>query len=93
VDSGTAGFNVHRYDIICIVRTSPGQEAKVLLSREGITQVGVMGLTIYGISTMPLAEQMRADMPETLVSWYADDSGAVGKAADMEWLLQQLLFQ
>jgi hypothetical protein len=40
-----------------------------------------MGLTIYGISTMPLAERMRADMPVTLV-WYADDSGAVGKAAD-----------
>ena len=31
---------------------------------------------------MPLAERMRADMPETLVPWYADDSGAVGKAAD-----------
>jgi hypothetical protein len=49
-------FNAHCHDIICIVRTSPGQEAKVLLSREGITQVGVMGLTIYGILTMPLAE-------------------------------------
>ena len=25
---------------------------------------------------------MRAELPETLVPWYADDSGALGKAAD-----------
>ena len=31
---------------------------------------------------MPIVEQMRAALPETLVPWYADDSGAVGKAAD-----------
>jgi hypothetical protein len=51
-------FNVHRHDIICIVRTLPGQEAKALLSQEGITQGGVMvmGLTIYGILTMPLVD-------------------------------------
>ena len=36
--------------------TLPGQEAKALLSREGITQGGVMGLTIYGILTMPLVD-------------------------------------
>ena len=75
-------FNVHRHDILCIVRTSPGQEAKTLLSREGITQGGVMGLTIYGIATMPLVERMRVALPTTLVPWYADDSGAVGRAAD-----------
>ena len=49
-------FNVHCHDIICIVRTLPGQEAKALLWREGITQGGVMGLTIYGILTMPLVD-------------------------------------
>ena len=49
-------FNVHCHDIICIGRTLPGQEAKALLWREGITQGGVMGLTIYGILTMPLVD-------------------------------------
>ena len=46
-------FNIFRHDILCIVRTSPGQEAKVLHSREGITQGGVMGMTLYGIATTP----------------------------------------
>jgi hypothetical protein len=49
-----------------------------------------MGLTIYGISTMPLVERMRAALPETLVPWYADDSGAVGRAADTARGLQFL---
>jgi len=51
-------FNVHCHDIICIVRTLPGQEAKVLQSREGITQGGVMGMTLYRIATTPLATQI-----------------------------------
>jgi hypothetical protein len=51
-------FNVHCHDIICIVCTSPGQEAKVLQSREGITQGGVMGMTLYRIATTPLATQI-----------------------------------
>jgi hypothetical protein len=51
---GQYGTARHHHDIICI--TLPGQEAKVLLSQEGITQGGVMGLTIYGILTMQLAE-------------------------------------
>ena len=83
-------FNIHRHDIICIVRTSPGQEAKVLHSREGITQGGVMGMTLYGIATTPLAKQMRSDIPEALVPWYADDSSAVGKSADAARSLKYL---
>ena len=83
-------FNIHRHDIICIVRTSPGQEAKVLHSREGITQGGVMGMTLDGIATTPLAKQMRSDIPEALVPWYADDSGAVGKSSDAARSLKYL---
>jgi len=88
--AGRFVFNIHRHNIICIVRTSLGQEAKVLLSQEGITQGGVMGMILYGIATTPLAKQMRSDIPEALLPWYADDSSAVGKSADAARSLKYL---
>jgi hypothetical protein len=71
---------MHRHDIICIVRTSPQEDAEILYSREGITQGGVMGMSLYGIATLPLAQSMRTEIPEALQPWYADDSSAVGTA-------------
>ena len=49
-----------------------------------------MGMTLYGIATTPLAKQMRSDIPEALVPWYADDSSAVGKSADAARSLKYL---
>jgi hypothetical protein len=83
-------FNLHRHDIICIVRTSPSEEVKVLHSREGVTQGGVLGMSLYGIATMPLAEGLRLEIPDALQPWYADDSSAVGPAAQSARCLQLL---
>jgi hypothetical protein len=73
-------YNIHRHDIICIVRTEPGKDMEILYSREGITQGGVMGMSLYGIATLPLARSMRQAIPDALQPWFADDSSAVGTA-------------
>ena len=67
----------------------------MLQSREGITQGGVMGMTLYRIATTPLATQMRADIPEALsacatIMVYADDTSTVRKAADTARSLKYL---
>ena len=73
-------FNTHRHDIICIVRTAPGREVEIIYSREGITQGGVLGMSLYGIATLPLAWSMREAVPGSLQPWFANDSSAVGTA-------------
>ena len=53
-------------------------------------QGGVMGMSLYGIATMPLAERLRQAIPNALQPWYADDSSAVGTAAQSAKYLQLL---
>ncbi len=37
-------------------------------------------MSLYGISTLPLAQLMRVKIPEAIQPWYANDSSAVGTA-------------
>jgi hypothetical protein len=73
-------FNIHRHDIICIVRTEPKKAMEIIHCSEGISQGGVLGMSLYGIATLPLARSMREAIPDALQPWFADDSSAVGTA-------------
>ena len=73
-------FNRYRHHNIVIIRRNPGQAPYKILSKEGVAQGCVLGMILYGIGLMPLAEQMKATIPEALQPWYADDAAAAGEA-------------
>ena len=66
-------FNIYRHEARLLVRSAPGDDPQVLLSREGVTQGCPMGMLVYGIGLMSLAEDLREAFPEALQPWYADD--------------------
>jgi hypothetical protein len=48
---------------------------EVIYCKEGISQGGVLGMSLYGIATLiPLARSMREAIPGALQPWFADDS-------------------
>eukprot|EP00956_Cyclotella_meneghiniana_P019698 scaffold34083_cov46-Cyclotella_meneghiniana.AAC.2 len=59
-------FNIYQHEARLLVRSAPGDEPQVLLSREGVTQGCPMGMLVYGIRLMSLAEDLREAFPEAL---------------------------
>ena len=58
------------------LRETMAQIAEVL----AITQGGVLGMSLYGIATLPLAWSMCNAVPGALQPWFANDSSAVDTA-------------
>ena len=73
-------FNRYRHHNIVYVRSHPGHPPHIILSKEGVAQGCVFGMFLYGIGLLPLCEQMRAQVPESLQTWFADDGAATGEA-------------
>ncbi len=73
-------FNCYRHEVRCYVRTPPGMESKVLLSKEGVIQGCVWGMLLYGITLVPLGERLKDEQPDVLAPFYADDFALMGKA-------------
>ena len=73
-------FNRYRHYHRTYVRTDPGKPPIIILRKEGVAQGCVLAMLIYGISLMPLCEELAEEFPEILALWFADDEGHVGSA-------------
>ena len=51
-------FNCYRHEIRLVCR-QPGDDALILLSKEGVTQGDPLAMALYGIALLPLAEILR----------------------------------
>ena len=71
-------FNCYRHWSTLVVRGYSGTDSAFLSSREGVTQGDPLSMIVYGLGTLPLIRQLRAEFPEVEQPWYADDGGAAG---------------
>ena len=83
-------FNRYRHHGLVFVRDNPGKPAIVLHLKEGVSQGCVFSMDLYAVGLLPLAEGMRAEIPEALQPWFADDSGSAGRANDNARCLKYL---
>ena len=61
-----------------ILLRQPGEPPVTILSREGVTQGDPLSMVLYGITLVPLAEELRAADPGLLSPFYADDAAFDG---------------
>ena len=52
----------------------PGEPPVTILSREGVTQGDPISMVLYGITLVPLSEELRSADPGVLSLFYADDA-------------------
>ena len=60
-------FNMYRHSSVLILRRR-GEEALLMLSREGVTQGDPLAMILYALCMAPLAEYVREEVPELLQS-------------------------
>ena len=68
-----------------------GEPPVTILSREGVTQGDPLSMVLYGITLVPLAEELRAADPGLLFPFYADDAAFDGSARRSAQLLKLLM--
>ena len=83
-------FNCYMHFIQLVMR-DPGNAAVIILSMEGCTQGDVLAMILYGITTLPLLEQVREDVPGAFVPMYADDLASGGAARRNASVMQSLI--
>ena len=69
----------------------PGEPPVTILSREGVTQGDPLSMVLYGITLVPLAEELRAAEPGLLSLFYEDDVAFDGSARRSAQLLKLLI--
>ena len=70
----------------------PGEELVINLSREGVTQGKPLSVVLYGITLVPLVEELFVAAPYFLAALYAYDSrlyGLTNRSARLMILLQE----
>ena len=72
-------FNFYRHWAQLLLRQI-GEPPVTILSREGVTQGEPLSMVLYGITLVPLAEELRAADPGLLSPFYADDAAFDGLA-------------
>eukprot|EP00957_Ditylum_brightwellii_P043932 3333101-Ditylum_brightwellii.AAC.1 len=65
-------FNCYRHWAILVIKR-PNREAIFLHSKEGVTQGDPTSMIGYGITLVPLAEQVTALEKEVITPFYADN--------------------
>ena len=86
IDDSPAGARYGAYLVskrLRLVCRREGEDALILLSREGVAQGNPLSMAIYGIALLPLGEQLREEFPTVLQPWYADDCAMMGSAEDV----------
>ena len=63
----------------------------IILSAEGVTQGDPLAMFVYGISMVPLAEFLRAEVPSLIQTWYADDCSMGGRVSGIATAMKLLL--
>ena len=51
-----------------------GSKPEILLSQEGVLQGCPLGMILYGIALLPLAEDLYQHSPDAVQPWYVDDN-------------------
>ena len=69
----------------------PGEPTVTILSREGVNQGDPLSMVLYGISLVPLAEELRSADQGLLSPFYADDEAFDGLARRSAQLLKLLM--
>ena len=82
-------FNCYKYAAQLVLRR-PGDEALIILSKEGVTQGCPLAMILYGVALLPLSEVLRRKMPEAVQPWYADDAAMAGRASEVRELMTLL---
>ena len=62
----------------------------ILMSREGVAQGDPLAMALYGIALLPLIEHLRAEFPDVLQPWYADDGAMHGRGSRVAPCFQEL---
>ena len=83
-------FNSYRHFNLVIVRRGGGEEAHVILHKNGLSQGDPLAMILYGCALLPLVEEVKRAVPEAITPWYADDSAAVGNLVDCAMCLEVL---
>ena len=83
-------FNCYKHWAQLLLR-QPGEKSVTILSREGVTQGYLLSMVLYGITLVPLAEDLRAADPGLLSPFYVDDAALDGLARQSAQLLKLLL--
>ena len=71
----------------------PGDAPVILLSREGITQVDLLFMVLYGITLFPIAEEIRNVDPTLLLPFYAEGAAFDGSERQSDEQLCLLMDQ
>jgi hypothetical protein len=82
-------FNCYHHAIRLVCR-QPGNQASIILSREGVTQGDPLSMALYGIALLPLADKLRQECGDVLQPWYADDAAMQGTAEAVSQCFQLL---
>ena len=82
-------FNCYKYAAQLVLRR-PGDEALIILSKEGVTQGCPLAMILYGVALLPLSEVLRRKVPEAVQPWYADDAAMAGRASEVRELMTLL---
>ena len=83
-------FNFYRHWVQLLLRQT-GEPPVTILSREGVTQGDPISMVLYGITLIPLADELRAADPGLHSPFYADDVAFDGLARRISQLLKLLM--
>ena len=83
-------FNCYRHWEQLLLR-QPGEPPVTILSREGVTQGDPVSMVLYGITLVPLTEDLRVVDPGLLLLFYADDAAFSGLEQPIAHLLKMLI--
>ena len=83
-------FNGYKHWAQLLLR-QPREMPVTILSREGVTQGDPLSMVLYGITLVPLAEELRAADPGLLSLFYANDAAFGGSAQSSAQLLKLLM--
>ena len=72
-------FNCYRHWAQLLLR-QPGNVTVILLSREGVTQGDPLSMFLYGITLLPLTEELRDADTTLLLPFYTNDAAFDGSA-------------
>ena len=83
-------FNCYRH-WAQILLLHPGEPPVTILSQERVTQIDPILMVLYGITFVPLAEELRAADPGFLSPFYVDDAAFDSSTQRSAQLLNMLM--
>ena len=82
-------FNCYRHFSQLVLRQR-GKPCYIIHSREGVTQGDPLSMILYGITLVPLTEELREEEPTLIQPWYADDAAMIGSTGTVKRAMLKL---